>query len=461
MNAKTKEISFYIIIVVLAAIAIAEVIHAIEPAQYSVSVSMKASPTSNLYPYNTTYFNITVMNSGSSISSMVVGLYENGSAVKVYKVSIPHGESVSMLANYTYTANGIYAFQAIADPAHLLSMANRAEAAANITVNVSTGASPNVYESVPNSNISSTSSFTFSMQGLRSISMLASVYNTSAFDAFGPAENVLPLLFNDLYGYVAYANGATVIYENKSKANVLWLEGTISPAMVDSVLSTFSMPHSTISREGVPVSFWKANNSTSICVFYQQGWTKIISYYNDSSASTCADFAGSSYNASMSNTLIDALRQNKDLSAYQSKLIYENSTNTGSMLFYNKSSIKAMNLFQNSYGLFAGIISYNSMVSSDICYGMLYNQSNRSICSVYVLPKSGKAMASYGMINSTEASPSYSATLYSLTNQSLLIAAHESAAKLISSLNISNSMKWVSIFNNTCSFANASISCSV
>lgn len=463
MDAKAKELALYIAVIILAAIAIAEIVHFTEPAQYSLSVSMQAYPTMHLYAYNTTFFNITVKNTGSSISGMVVGLYENGTAIKTYKVSIPHGDSVSIDANYTFTASGTYTFKAIADPSQLFNIADRASTVSSTTINVSQSASPDIYASMPNNNIKSTSSFTFSSQGLRSISMLSSIYNASFFtDAFGPAAKVLPSLFISLYGYVAYANSAAVVYDNKSTAYALWLKGTIEPGTIDSLLSTFNFKHSSIIRNSTQISYWKMSNTTSICVLYQSGWTKIVSYYNASiSNATCASIAGYSYASNESAQLVSALRQNKNLSAYQSKLIYVNSTNTGSALFYNSSTLGAMNLFQNNYGLFAGMIMHNYTVGQNTCYGLLYSSNSINVCSVYMIPASGKALAQYGMINSTEATHNYTAMLYSLTNQSLLMAAHESAVELIGSLGLPKSMSWVSIFKNTCSLSNSSMLCSV
>ncbi|MGC8651758.1 MAG: CARDB domain-containing protein [Candidatus Micrarchaeia archaeon] len=463
MDKKAMDLALYGVIVVLAAIAIAEAVHALYPAQYAIQVSMLASPTSNLYPYNTTFFNITLKNEGSSISNLVFGLYVNGTAIKEYKLSIPHGESASIHANYTYAVNGTYSFSAVADSGHLLNIADRKAASSSIVVNVSPSATPNIYTSIPNNDIDNTTSFTFSGQGFHDISALASVYNVSEFgSAFGPASSVLPQIFDTLYAYVAYANGATVSYSNGSIAYVLWLKGTVSPRAIDSMLSTFNLAHSSLNENGSGVSFWKLSNSTSICVFYQQGWTKLIAFDNSSKeGETCAGIAAQRYNPIESSVLVGVLSENKNLSLYQSKFIYTNLTNLGSLLSYSDTGTGAMNLFQNSYGIFAGVIEHAPPISQNTCYGILYNQSNSSICSTYVLPKSGKALPQYGMVNSTLSTPNYTATLYTLTNQSMLLVAHTNAVALLNSLGLRHSIEWVSIFKNTCGFYNSSISCSV
>ncbi len=463
MENKKNELALYMVVVVLAAIAIAEAVHAAYPSQYALQVSMSTSPVSNLYPYNTTFFNITLKNEGSSISNLVFGLYVNGTSIKEYKISIPHGESTSILANYTYADNGTYVFSAIADPAHLLNIADRKAASASITVHVNQSSSPNIYTSMPNSAIENTTSFTFSGQGMHGISVLAYIYNVSEFsNSFGPTSAVLPQVFENLYPYVAYANGALATYSNGTSAYTLWLKGTISPAALNSMLMTFNLTHSYANVNGTGANIWRIGNSTSVCVFYQQGWTKLVAFDNISTTSeTCTSLIAHKYEPSESNVLVGVLATNKNLSAYQSKLIYSNSTNMGSLLSYSSVKTSAMNLFQNNYGVFAGIISRETPTIKNTCYGILYNQSNTSVCSVYVMPRSGKALQQYGMVNSTIITKNYTATLYSLTNESLLLAAHASAVSLMGSLGLGSSLKWVSIFKNDCAFSNSSIGCSV
>ncbi len=458
-----KTTIFYILIFLLVAIAIAGAIDLFaQNSSYSIIVGLNATGTKNLYPYNVTFFKIHVQNNGRSISDLVVGLYENGSAISVYKISLPSGKNVSISANYTYLSNGTYTFEAIADPAHLFNIPNRKRTISAVTIKVSASEQPNVYTSIPNNNIIETSSFSFSGAGLESISALASTYNLTIFEnVFGPLYNVLPIIAYDSSGYVAYANGAVANYSNKTIAYTLWLKGTVNPEFIGNLLSTYGYAHSTISSNGNKIGLWKKSNTTSICVYYQEGWTKIFAYYNNSMPGTCANF--STYIPSESSLLVSALHDNKNLTAYQSRFIYTNSSEVGTILSYSMHGMSAVNIFKNGYGLFAGSISANTTIENNTCYGMLYNQSNTSVCSVYVIPKSGKALPQYGMINSTYASafPAYVASLYSLTNSSLLMSAHASAVQLLSSLGMPKSIEWVSIFKNTCAFSNNSIRCKV
>ncbi len=460
---ETKELIAYIAIIALVGIAVALVIDSFNSSPYHVVVSISAQPTQHLYPYNTTYFNITVKNEGPSISDMVLGFYVNGTALKYYKISIPHGDNVSISENYTFVSNGTYAFQAIADPGDLLNIQDRSSASSFAYVNVSPAESPDVYSSIPNNDIISTTSFTMSGYGMRDEAAISMVYNVTAFSSpFGMLSGVMPKIIDNLYGTIAYANGATANYANGSSAYVLWLKGTINPALIGSMLSTFSFPYSHAVENNTNLSYWKVNNSTSVCVFYQQGWTKVIAYSNaTSSPATCESLAAKSYAPTESGTLVKYLKSESSVTKYQSKLIYSNSTNLGNILSLDNSSMSVANIFQNSYGVFAGVLSTNSVPSSNVCYGLLYENNGINICSVYTLPSNGKALPQYGMINSTEASNSITAYIYSLTNQSMLLAAHASAVKLLSSLNISNSISWQPAFKNGCAFYNSTLGCQV
>src|SRR5208283_4879163 len=210
----------------------------------------------------------------------------------------------------------------------------------SVLVNVNAPEIPNVYKSVPNSNVSKTQSFTMSGTGMYSTEALAQTYElTVADNMFGPSKSVMTKLFGNLYGFVADAYGAYVGYSNNTSAYTLWLQGTLDPRFVDYVLSTFRVPQSNVTVDGTTVGLTRIDNQTSLCTYYSNGWTKLLTYYNNSRSTTCLSMIGKSYAPNESAVLVVSLNNSKELTHYQSGFLYTGSQSLGSSLFYSNQSV--------------------------------------------------------------------------------------------------------------------------
>ncbi len=455
---------FYGIFAAIVVIAVvAAVIKLLSPG-ISASVSLSTN-TVVTYPYQTSYFSVRVDNTGkTSISKLVIGFYLNGNAVHYSTVDVPAGSSNTVYENYTYQAGGNYSFSAIADPAHVANMKDRNNAQSSLEVQIQQPESPDIYTSLPNVSIAYTHSFTMSGRGLIASAATAEGYNVSVYtDMFSPAKNVLTKLFENLYVFVAYVNGAYVRYSDNRTASAIWLQGTLQAPLVGYVLSTFHFNQSNYTMNGTEISYAKVNNQTSICYLYTKGWTKIFTYYNASADGSCKDFAGSYYAPDESNAIVAQIKANKNLTKYQSGFFYTNSTTLGSGLsLSDNSGLAGLIVFQNQYGFFTSYIQNTSAFSetAPTCKGMLATYGNTSICSVYVAPSSNSTQG-FGMVNTTELTGNYRISLYSLVNQSNLLAAHQNGASLINALHITPSIEWKSAFVSTCAIDNASIGCNV
>lgn len=457
----------WILYAVIAAIVVVAVVFAasklIAP-EVSVAVSL-TSNTTVTYPYQTSYFDIVVNNTGSSaIRGLVVGFYLNGTAQHYSTVSIPSGKSATVVENYTYTTAGNYTFSAIADPAHVASVKDRNLSQSSMKVSIAPQEKPDIYTSLPGNGIAYTQSFTMSGRGLVSAAVTSDNYDLAIFNhVLTPAPSVLSKLYENLYVFVAAANGAYVRYSNNSTAYAMWMQGTLNPSLVDYVLSTFDLNQSTYSVNGTQAVFARIGNQTSICYLYSRGWTRIFTYDNESMPGTCRDFAGVSYASNETNAIVAQLKANKNLTNYQSKFFYTNSTMLGSGLTLGaNSSLGGLLMFQNSYGFFTSYIQNTTEFhgTSPVCNGLIYNSSNASMCSVYV-PQTTSTSQDFGMVNTTELTGNYRLSLYSLVNQSNLMAAHQNGVLLMNALNISNTISWASAFHNTCGISNASLGCNV
>ncbi|MEM3227958.1 MAG: CARDB domain-containing protein, partial [Candidatus Micrarchaeaceae archaeon] len=303
MNEENKNILFYGVLAAIIIAAFSTYLYLKGSPIYNVSVSLsEMSPQMQYYPYQTSQFNITVYNNGSeSINSMLVNFYVNNSIVSSYKVSLPPHEKASITANYTYASAGEYGFQAIADPAKLLNIQNRSRAQASISIDVLPAAVPQVYTSIPNNGINYTQAFSISGGGMAFASFLSKYYNISILNGItGIPPSMVYALFSDLHSFVVSANGEFSTYANGSKAYSLWLQGYLDKQTVDEVLGTFRTRSFNTTLNSTAVTYYVPNNRTSICTLYSGGWTKIISYYNNSNPGTCLLLISENSNSTIS-----------------------------------------------------------------------------------------------------------------------------------------------------------------
>ncbi len=446
-----------VVVILLAAFAVSRTYSA----NYQVSITLRNN-TAVSYPYQTSYFTVNITNNGnSSISNLNVGFYLNGTALHYNTIYLPAHASADVSENYTYPASGTYTFLAVADPAHVLNIKNRLGTQSFTAVEISQPESPDIYTSLPNNNIIYTQSFTLSSTGLLAAAATASQYNVSVFtNMFSPAQSVLTKLFENLYVAVEAANGAYIKYSNSTAAYSIWVQGRVQPSFVDYVLSSFYLKQGNTSINGTNVHYAIVNNKTSICYLYSKGWTKIFSYFNNSKAGTCLGIAGNTYAPEESNVIVAQIKANKNLTNYQEHFFYTNSTSIGSILIYNN-SLAVAGLFENHYGFFTNFVQNTTAFKGSklLCKGLIYTTNATSVCSVYVSP-TGTANG-FGMVNTTELTPSYRLSLYSLVNQSDITLSHVNGASLLNAMNVSNVITWKSSFKNTCSFSNASIGCNV
>lgn len=471
MSMANKELGIYIVIALAIIIAAAVIANGLLAGNYSVRVSMSSmAHPAQWYPYQTSRITIMVNNTGTSkISDLSVGFYINGMQQSSYKVTIPAGKSATILTNYTYPANGTYLFKAVADPGNLMSIANRSGTQSSMLINVNSPARPDVYTSIPNDNITLTQSFTFTSQGAYSAAVLADGYNISLFDRmFTPARQITVKIFELLNGYMARANGAYVSYASNASAYTLWLQGTLNPPLINYVVSSFHASNRTITENGTTIYFWKIDNETSLCTYYEGGWTKVITFDNASGTETCAAFAMRNFNSTESSALVGALKNNSNLTVFQSRFMYINASVSGTSLVYGNGTFGAANMFEvpGTQGFFTGYIQTNNNASANetpVCRGLLSTDANGSVCSTYIVPASGKADSSYALINTTEVFDNYVLTMYSLVNSSSLINAHKNAVLLFKSLGINGTyLPWTTAFKNACFLHNVSgINCSV
>jgi hypothetical protein len=442
------------------AIAVAAIaywaVYSVLQGPYGVSVLLLHSGMGGLYPYNTTTFAVVVNNTGGrDISGMLVGFYVNGNAYKDYNVTVPRGQHATIMINYTYRQAGNYSFEAVADPAHLLSFGGGSVTYANASADVSNTTRPEPFSSIPGNGIVSSSVFDFYGTGLAAASVLGGAYDLApAAPIFAPTKGVLGGVINNLYGAVVYAYGADAAYGNGSSAQAVWMLGTLAPSFVDQVISSYGLRESGLGA----AEMFAVNGSSSICVSGSGGWTKVVEYTGQNG--TCGSLGG--YGGGEDGAYASEFAANTEFMNYTGRFIYTNSTILGTQFGMARGSRSSATWFvsrANGYTFVSSVGSGNQAANST-CWGLL---SNGSICSTYVLPVANSSKASpYALIKTEELAGNYSFTLYSSVNTSSALDADYNAARLIEALDAAEKpVLWVSPYRNTCGFNATWLGCNV
>jgi hypothetical protein len=461
-----------IVVAILVFVGAAIAVGFLTPTKYDVSLSFAANNSAaSIYPYQTSLFNITVTNQGSSeVVGLPIAFYINGNQKNYTRYAIPAHQSVSIQEKYIYPSAGQYLFTASVDPGNFIDLANRSSARKSILITAATPAVVNVYSSVPNSNIVYTDSFTSSGTGLLSGSLMASLYNISALVGMTGADNsILGKSYQDLQPYTSVANGAYSIYANGTATYAAWLQGTLTPKDLAAVIGSFGKKIGPVNSSVGSVEFSALTNSISLCSYYQGGWTKIVEVANNSTGETCLALVGNNYSGSENNAIITALKgtrigtttSNQVNASGQipwQKFYYNNATVLGQTLEYGRNAIAASTLFQlqTPAGIFLSSIKgvYTNLSNvNDTCFGLAGRINNTNVCSVVLPTTTQVGNITYGAVRSELVTANYTATIYSLISESYFTLAHQNALELISQLKIpGNSIVWQSPFRNSCAF---------
>ncbi len=453
--------------VVIVALAAYLVIRSVQSRTYSLSVALAPNGAyGTLYPYQSENFTLTVRNNGTNPVTAPVGFYVEGAQLGYGTYTIPAHGSISLNENYTYKSYGTYVFNAKVDPAGLLNVANRNATSNTLSVDVTQPELADVYTSIPNNGITNTVSFSMSGSGVYSIALLGGIYGIGYFNAAaGLDRNITSKMLQDLYSYMASANGAYNDYANGTQSYVAWFGGTLTPKDINTVISSFGK--NAISSENGTISYFRLTNTTSLCDEYVGGWTKMVEYNNASENLTCMGVMSRGHNDTFSTELINAIKASNTITTLQSRFMYTNSTPLGNLLEYDGHNISVSSVFQLSTppGLFISRISKFSkpeQLAAESCKGLVYTNNNVNVCSSVLLTSNGTAPSSYDLIDSKMLTQNYSFDMFSFINSTYLVAAHENGAHLIQSLGIGmQSSQWTSTFSNACEFNSIAVGCSV
>ncbi len=458
-----------IIVVVAVFIAIVVTFQPSGPLHINVSIRALNYNPKATYLFNTTKFNITIKNTGSSsIKDMPVSFYLNDQALKDYNVSIPAHSSVNINENYTYSQNGTYNFSVAANPSGILNVANNSISYASISVNVSNPQSPNLYPYIPSNGTTSTYTFTLFPRGMEFSSLLSISYNVSSFKPFmGPDKGLVFTIMHDLSQSLNVGNGVFSQYSNGSSAYGIWLEGVIGNSYIKSILSTYSFKQSSFTIRNSTALFAKVNDTTSMCSYSSQGWTKIYFYYNATHAGNCQSVLGKTYNSTEYKLIENATSLHASEYAKIENFSYSNSTDEGFAVGLSNGNYSAYQISENpSSGNFGSIFTFHAPINVSsanyTCPAYIYvnNSTGMNMCTTYYKSPASE-FDNYSLSRSIAISKNYTMKLYSFVDANYSNLALFNAASLFTKLNVSDSyVSWKPIITSSCTFDNTSFGCS-
>ena len=241
----------------------------------------------------------------------------------------------------------------------------------------------------------------------------------------GPEKSATLAAITDYAPEMATLNGAFATYNNGSTAQAMWMQGALGSAQVAGVLQTFHVPMTTETVNGIATAYARFSNTTSVCAYYSGGWTK-ITYSNNSLTGNCVSVVNSTIVPVLNTTIVNELKANPTIQNYTSKLYYVNSSSLGSVLSTSNLSFGSSNIFSNSGKFFiASVQKFNAPMAKPknlTCYGLTYAFNTTSVCSIVVPSPDSPSTSTYKLVNTTEITPDYMISLFSLVNSSTLIS---------------------------------------
>ncbi|MGB9732594.1 MAG: CARDB domain-containing protein [Candidatus Micrarchaeia archaeon] len=416
------------------------------PVNIAVAIS---NYNATVFPFEKVSIPISVKNLGSSdIKGMGFEVLVNGNMSRLYSLTIPSGKEATLYFNFTPDSYGSFNITAIADPAKLYSIVDRSKTSSSIMLKVAPPEALRAYAPINPNGIVQLKEANLTATGALAALYLYSNYSLQGFRLFD--LNLPYTLFSSLigltYNYINQIGVAYANYTNGSSIYSMWLRGYINKGAIESALSAVNANYTTIPKNGENVIFAKISNNTTLCSWYANGWIKNIVFKSSSGNGSCLDLVGLNY----SNPLPASLPTNLE------NFSPSNTVALGDIESYyfptNSPSVAKIISYSNAF-----VIPYISTnLGSIICYGIVSNVTNQSYCSTYLFQTSHK-IGALGLVRTTTYIPPYNFSVFSLVNQSAILATVPINIGLIQELGAKgSSLSFISGFTNTCRLANFS-----
>ncbi|MDE1855676.1 MAG: hypothetical protein KGH49_00325 [Candidatus Micrarchaeota archaeon] len=447
---KNEWIIWILLVVVIVAVALYFRLYGNQTVSVFVGINSSYVTANTLYPFQKVVLPISVMNTGgSNIVSMLFSVSANGNFSNTYQLTIPPGKIAILHYNFTPSLPGTYKVSVVADPAHVFSISDIASAGNSTTVTIQQPANAAPYTLLPKGNITSYQLSNNNRAGLISSDYLVGTYNLYGFASSGLNNGFIGSILNISQQYVMNVSSASADYGNGGFASSTWIRGYVSPTIVGvaALGKGYKVTNYTIAQRTVTLA--AVQNSTTLCSWYDSGWTKIVIYHN--SSSSCLRI----YNGTIKTLNATLVQPN---STMYGKMALANATQLGNYTSYSGSGTAYSRMFLLGTQIIAPKVSTGN-IGSTTCFGVLRSGNKTSYCSTYLVPANG-TISGIGLVRTTSYIGRYNVSVFSLVNNSQLLSAANTAGQLISGLGLNgSSASFSNGFSNTCSFGNV-LSCS-
>ncbi|MEM3841385.1 MAG: hypothetical protein QXN59_01675 [Candidatus Micrarchaeaceae archaeon] len=456
MKVGNSAIAYGIIAIFVIVVVYTAIYFTILNTSASVEVHMSITNATNVYPYNISYIRINVTNTGGKlIKGLLLNVYVNDVSKKLYTLTIPVKKTAELNFSYIYNSPGNYSFSALANPGDILNLSKSSITLASQTVRVRRPQSPIIADYLPNLHGGYTKNIALSAYGVSVAPALFSQYS------LGPEVSIMSNRTSSIEDIISHLSSVESL-ENAYTANnsilvgQAWIQGT-SPSILAGTMEGLGFSELSPLSNGSVRYLYKGN--TSACIYFQDGWTKLVYVINNGSA-TCANYYAYPQNLSAIESVTNEINASRYLSNSTALFTYANSSQVGGIIFKNATTLSLSNIFANSYGIFISTLSktHNYKNGSYVCYGLL--NYNNSICTIYGIALNS-SFKNFSLVESEMDTPNYTVSIYSIVPVGETSAAYLSGVKLIKHLNITEEpYEWVSAFSDSCTL-NAKISCKV
>ncbi len=417
---------------------------------YSPSINIglgfsKGIPSS-VYQYQKVTLPLFVYNNGSEIKGFDIGILINGNLSGVYNVSLAGGKETEIDISHSFGASGNYNFTAVADPAKLYNVNDRAKATASFMVDVRNPVAPAPASLLP-SNAVALYAANMTPIGYAVAAYLAENYSLGqmSLSDMPVVTGFLKSLLDLTGSYVANVSYAGADYNN-SRAYSLWFSGYLRPTVVGVLAQAMNLTYSNATFGSTNLTIVDLNRNTTLCGWYGSGWVQTFAYQGNATCLTILQsrmLKGTFLNASLAG---DVPQPN-------------DTAEVGNFSYYHPTSQRFGRLSLSGGDAFLYSVVWKNFSQSTVCYGIVNNVNGTSYCSAYVVPRSGLTQNA-SLIRTTAYKGGYNETVFALVNTSRILVQVGQNIALLGKFGISgSSASFTSGIHNSCSLQNG-FSCS-
>ncbi len=442
-----KELYTWIIIAVVAIVAIGFIYLENAPASQNGPISVKFSFNStdslvSIYPYRSVFVPVQITNLGRSyVRDLGVGIFMNGNLSTIYNVSIPAGQTLFLNFSKQFSSPGTFVISYVADPSNLYTLQNRSQSRLQFDVAVKSASTPAPYSTLPSNSTWQKESYS-SVGGYIYYTIFTNDYGLGSFQTsqIPAVSSFFNPLFNLTYSYLENLYSASATYPRAS-AYSLWIQSSLSPNVTNIWAQGAKLNSTNKTLNGQSIAVVTLNHNTTVCSWYSGGWLKNLAY--EGNQSCISALAATPENSTPPSGYLPSINNSRLLANFSERSIV--GAGYGNLLLVNSSAV------------------YEAVTPNTnpnyVCYGLISIESNRSYCTTYLFPTASNTIGPLALISTSSFIGQKNLTVMALVNTSDVPYEAQASINLLNRFNISGATQpFISGINSSCRL-NASLSC--